>query len=99
MIAKGADRPPGYRDENFEICLFSATALYAIFDLFVRSFGYGHCVMSLSYSLYLAASIFLLRVQNSARIDMQGLSDLYRCMQALQQVSTVNTGMFWLTFR
>lgn len=70
-------------------CVTSATSIIAIFDLFCRTFTINHCVLSLSYSLYIAATIFLLQVQASPE-DQQALRKLSFCIQALNQAKFVN---------
>ena len=72
-------------------CVTSATAIIAIFDLFCRTFTINHCVLSLSYSVYIAATIFLLQVQ-AAPEDQQALRKLNFCIQALHQAKSVNPG-------
>ncbi|KAK2030405.1 fungal-specific transcription factor domain-containing protein [Colletotrichum zoysiae] len=70
-------------------CVTSATGIIAIFDLFCRSFGISHCVLSLSYSVYIAASIFLLQVQSSVE-DAQALRRLEYCVRILASVKRIN---------
>ncbi|KZL80088.1 fungal specific transcription factor [Colletotrichum incanum] len=70
-------------------CVVSATGIIAIFDLFCRSFGISHCVLSLSYSVYIAASIFLLQVQSSVE-DTQALRRLEYCVRILASVKRIN---------
>ncbi|GKT63896.1 fungal specific transcription factor [Colletotrichum tofieldiae] len=70
-------------------CVTSATGIIAIFDLFCRSFGISHCVLSLSYSVYIAASIFLLQVQSSVE-DTQALRRLEYCARILASVKRIN---------
>ncbi|KDN62282.1 putative fungal specific transcription factor domain-containing protein [Colletotrichum sublineola] len=70
-------------------CVRSATGIIAIFDLFCRSFGTTHCVLSLSYSVYIAASIFLLQVQSSVE-DVQALRRLEYCVCILASVKRIN---------
>ena len=72
-------------------CVTSATAIIAIFDLFCRTFTISHCVLSLSYSVYIAATIFLLQVQATPE-DQQAVRKLNFCVRALQQAKTVNPG-------
>ncbi|KAF6829546.1 C6 transcription factor [Colletotrichum musicola] len=70
-------------------CVTTATSIIAIFDLFCRSFGISHCVLSLSYSVYIAASIFLLQVQSSIE-DTQALRRLEYCVRILAAVKRIN---------
>ncbi|KAH7031533.1 fungal-specific transcription factor domain-containing protein [Microdochium trichocladiopsis] len=72
-----------------EQCVTSAVAISAVFDLFVRSFGYGHCILSLSYSVYIAVSIFLLQVQ-AHEGGNEALHRLLFCVDCLEQVKDVN---------
>lgn len=70
-------------------CVNSATAIIAIFELFCRTFGYRRCVLSLSYSVYIAASIFLLQVQANTE-DSLAFQRLKFCIFALDRVKLVN---------
>lgn len=72
-------------------CVTSATSIIAIFDLFCRTFTINHCVLSLSYSLYIAATIFLLQVQASPQ-DQNALRKLDFSIQALHRAKFVNPG-------
>lgn len=72
-------------------CVTSGTAIIAIFDLFCRTFTINHCVLSLSYSVYIAATIFLLQVQANPE-DQQARRKLNFCIQALDQAKYVNPG-------
>ncbi|PNY24320.1 Nitrogen assimilation transcription factor nit-4 [Tolypocladium capitatum] len=69
-------------------CVTSATAIIAIFDLFCRTFTMSYCVLSLAYSVYIAASIFLLQVQASP--DEQAMRKLNYCIQCLDQVKNIS---------
>ena len=72
-------------------CVTGATTILAIFDLFCRSFGMGQCDLSLSYSVYIAASIFLLQVQSNVE-DAQALRRLEYCVRNLAQIKQINPG-------
>lgn len=72
-------------------CVTGATTILAIFDLFCRSFGIGQCDLSLSYSVYIAASIFLLQVQSNVE-DAQAVRRLEYCVRTLTQIKRVNPG-------
>lgn len=72
-------------------CVSSATSIIFIFDLFCRTFGIGHCVLSLSYSVYIATSIFLIQIQSSID-DGAALRRLDYCVQMLAQVQSINPG-------
>lgn len=71
LFRRGYDQNPNSTADpsHFKECLASATAITAIFDLFCRTFGYGRVVLSLAYSLYTAASIFLLQIQATSSKD------------------------------
>jgi hypothetical protein len=73
-------------------CISSATAIITIFDLFRRTFGEDYCVLSLSYSVYTAASIFLLQIQASTYRDDQTLRRLQFCTGVLERVKIFNPG-------
>lgn len=70
-------------------CITSATSIISIFDLFCRTFGIRYCVLSLSYSVYIATSIFLLQVQSNPD-DSQALRRLEYCVRTLAQVQRIN---------
>lgn len=88
-------RPQAEDEEPYPIhsylveCVTSATSIIAIFDLFCRSFSHNYCVLSISYSVYIAASIFLLQVQ-AAPDDQQALRKLGFCIQNLDRVKSIN---------
>lgn len=82
-------------------CVSSATSIIAIFDLFCRSFGIYRSVLSLSYSVYIASSIFLLQVQAAAgatgiltdeqqQQQQPALRKLDFCIRALNRLKDVN---------
>ncbi|KAH8586683.1 fungal-specific transcription factor domain-containing protein [Bisporella sp. PMI_857] len=71
-------------------CISSAMSIIAIFDLFCRTFGHNYCVLSLSYSLYTAASIFLLQVQAAKHLNEQDLRRLEFCVIGLNKVKQAN---------
>jgi hypothetical protein len=66
-------------------CVNSATSIIAIFDLFCRTFGQSYCILSVSYSVYIAATIFLLQVQATPNND-QALRRLEFCIRSLDRV-------------
>ncbi|KFA72321.1 hypothetical protein S40288_02474 [Stachybotrys chartarum IBT 40288] len=70
-------------------CVTSATATLAIFDLFRRTFGMRYCVLSLAYSVYTAASVYLLQVQ-AASTDQQAIRRLSFCVQMLTHLKTIS---------
>ncbi|KAH9217762.1 fungal-specific transcription factor domain-containing protein [Leptodontidium sp. 2 PMI_412] len=73
-------------------CISSATSIIAIFDLFCRTFGDDYCILSLSYSVYTAASIFLLQVQAAASggQDEITMRRLGFCVAVLERVKGIN---------
>jgi hypothetical protein len=73
-------------------CISSAASIIAIFDLFCRTFGHSYCILSLSYSVYTAASIFLLQIQAATCQDDQTLRRLEFCIHALERVKISNPG-------
>ncbi|POR39119.1 Nitrogen assimilation transcription factor nit-4 [Tolypocladium paradoxum] len=73
-------------------CVTSATAIISIFDLFCRTFTMNYCVLSLAYSVYIAASIFLLQVQASPD-EQQAMRKLNYCIQSLDQVKNISPGI------
>ncbi|EKJ69868.1 hypothetical protein FPSE_09955 [Fusarium pseudograminearum CS3096] len=83
------DEGPHPMQNHLVECVKSATAIIAIFDLFCRTFTISHCVLSLSYSVYIAATIFLLQVQATPE-NQQAVRKLNFCVRALQQAKTVN---------
>jgi hypothetical protein len=83
------DEGPHPMQNHLVECVTSATAIIAIFDLFCRTFTINHCVLSLSYSVYIAATIFLLQVQATPE-NQQAVRKLNFCVRALQQAKTVN---------
>jgi hypothetical protein len=88
MLSRGAhSEAEGSRPAHHYLveCVASATATIAIFDLFRRTFGMDYCVLSQSYSVYIAASVFLLQVQASPN-DQQAMRRLNYCIQVLDHV-------------
>ncbi|PVH80486.1 fungal-specific transcription factor domain-containing protein [Cadophora sp. DSE1049] len=74
-------------------CISSATSIIAIFDLFCRTFGDDYCILSLSYSVYTAASIFLLQVQAATGPvvgEEMTVRRLEFCIRALERVGRIN---------
>ncbi|KAF4461830.1 nitrogen assimilation transcription factor nit-4 [Fusarium albosuccineum] len=88
QVHPGDDGPHPMQNHLVE-CVTSATSIIAIFDLFCRTFTINHCVLSLSYSVYIAATIFLLQVQASPN-DQQAVRKLNFCVHALHQAKFVN---------
>ena len=73
-------------------CLESATAVLSIYDLFVRSFGDGHVVLSQAYTIYTAASIFLLQVQATKDLHSSAMDHLKFCIDALERIKHTSPG-------
>lgn len=57
------DENPRQVQDYLVECVTSATSIIIIFDIFCRTFGSNYSVLSVSYYVYIAASIFLLQVQ------------------------------------
>ena len=74
-------------------CVCSATSIVTLFDFFCRSFGDGHIVLCLAYSVYTAASIFLLEIQAMGWAAPSTLERLSFCIEALKRVEKTNPGM------
>ncbi|GJN70202.1 hypothetical protein PLICBS_004255 [Purpureocillium lilacinum] len=93
---EGSAQIKGYLVE----CVTSATAIITIFDLFCRTFTMNYCVLSLAYSVYIAASIFLLQVQATSDTQ-QAMRKLNYCIQCLDQVKNfspvINSALNLLT--
>ncbi|EEH09662.1 conserved hypothetical protein [Histoplasma capsulatum G186AR] len=71
-------------------CVSSATSILALYDLFRRTFGDGHVLLSMAYSIYTAASIFLLEIQALRYASPQTLDKLRFCVAALNRVTMTN---------
>lgn len=73
-------------------CMSSATSIITLFDLYKRAFGDGHVVLSLAYSVYTAASIFLLEVQALGHAAPSTLERLAFCVGALDRLRVTSPG-------
>ncbi|KAL1957265.1 hypothetical protein VTO42DRAFT_6171 [Malbranchea cinnamomea] len=71
-------------------CLSSATSIIALYDLYRRTFGDAHVVLSVAYSLYTAASIFLLEIQALKYASTATIEKLRYCIVALGRVKNAN---------
>ncbi|KAJ5682765.1 hypothetical protein N7462_005930 [Penicillium macrosclerotiorum] len=71
-------------------CMASATTILSLFDLYCRTFGDSHVVLSLAYSIYTAASIFLLEIQALKYAAPGTLDKLKFCIFALERVKISN---------
>ncbi|KAF2020853.1 hypothetical protein BU24DRAFT_445995 [Aaosphaeria arxii CBS 175.79] len=67
-------------------CISSATAIVTLFKLYNHTFGEGHVVLSLAYTVYTAASIFLLEVQATGHAAPSTLERLSFCVEALNRL-------------
>jgi hypothetical protein len=68
----------------------SATSILSLFDLYRRTFGDNHVVLSLAYSIYTAASIFLLEIQALKYAAPGTLDKLKFCIFALERIKGSN---------
>lgn len=73
-------------------CMSSANTIIALFELYKRCFGDGHVVLSLAYSVYTAASIFLMEVQALRHAAPHTLERLSFCMGALDRLRVTSPG-------
>ncbi|KAJ5491293.1 hypothetical protein N7539_002860 [Penicillium diatomitis] len=71
-------------------CLASATSILSLFDLYRRTFGDNHVVLSLAYSIYTAASIFLLEIQALKYAAPGTLDKLKFCIATLERIKISN---------
>lgn len=74
-------------------CIASASSIVAIFDLFRRTFGDRHVVLSLAYSIYIASSIFLLNLQAANSPDEFSLRRMGVCVSSLEGIKDSTPGM------
>ncbi|KAL4873839.1 hypothetical protein BDV12DRAFT_182162 [Aspergillus spectabilis] len=75
-----------YDKSHLVHCMTSATAILSIFGMYRRTFGDNHIVLSIAYSVYTAASIFLLEIQALKYAAPGTLDKLKICILALEQV-------------
>lgn len=102
MLSRERSSADTNRAKHLLECVSSATSIIAIFDLFCKSFGIYRSVLSLSYSVYIASSIFLLQVQAAAGMSNGMLSEeeqqqqqpalrkLDFCIRALSRLKDIN---------
>lgn len=101
MLSRQCPSPTHDRAKHLLECVSSATSIIAIFDLFCKSFGIYRSVLSLSYSVYIASSIFLLQVQAAAgtagllteeqqQQQQPALRKLDFCIRALSRLKDIN---------
>ncbi|PYH92540.1 C6 transcription factor [Aspergillus ellipticus CBS 707.79] len=79
-----------YDKSHLVQCMTSATTILSLFDLYRRTFGDSHVVLSLAYSVYTAASIFLLEIQALKYAASGTLDKLKYCVYALERVKGSN---------
>lgn len=84
-----------YDKSHLVQCMGSATAILSLFDLYRRTFGDAHVVLSLAYSVYTAASIFLLEIQALKYAAPGTLDKLKFCVYALERVKNSNPGTLY----
>ena len=75
-------------------CISSATSIVALFGLYTRTFGEGHVVLALAYSMYTAASIFLLEIQAVGHGAPNTLERLSLCVHTLERLRKTSPGMW-----
>lgn len=101
MLSHERSSAQNNRAKHLLECVSSATSIIAIFDLFCKSFGIYRSVLSLSYSVYIASSIFLLQVQAAAgtsgvlseeqqQQQQPALRKLDFCIRALSRLKDIN---------
>ncbi|KAJ5161856.1 hypothetical protein N7492_007248 [Penicillium capsulatum] len=83
-------RQEPYDKSHLVQCMTSATTILSLFDLYRRTFGDAHVVLSLSYSIYTAASIFLLEIQALKYAAPGTVEKLKFCIFALERVKVSN---------
>lgn len=83
-------RQEAYDKSHLVQCMASATTILSLFDLYRRTFGDNHVVLSLAYSIYTAASIFLLEIQALKYAAPGTLDKLKFCISALERVKVSN---------
>lgn len=89
--AAAEDGRPVLKQHYLIKCVSAATSIILIFDLFCRTFGIGHCLLTLAYSVYTASSIFLLQIQTGTD-DGNALPRLEYCVRKLVQVQSLSPG-------
>jgi hypothetical protein len=82
-----------YDKSHLVHCITSATAILSIFGMYRRTFGDSHVVLSIAYSVYTAASIFLLEIQALKYAAPGTLDKLKFCILALERVKVSSPGM------
>ncbi|KAL4880947.1 fungal-specific transcription factor domain-containing protein [Aspergillus karnatakaensis] len=75
-----------YDKSHLVHCMTSATAILSILGMYRRTFGDSHIVLSIAYSVYTAASIFLLEIQALKYAAQGTLDKLNVCIFVLERV-------------
>lgn len=89
LCARGVSQElRGQLEHHVLECTSSANAIINIFDLYTRTFGMGFVMTALIYSLYAAASIFLLQIQAANQNPSGSTSRLKYCINALESVKS-----------
>ena len=88
FASKTSPRITAPNTSHLKECIKSATSIVAIYDLFCRTFSNRRVVLALAYSLYTAASIFLLQIQASTTPDERALKRMMFCTSALENVKS-----------
>ncbi|KAJ5883311.1 uncharacterized protein N7473_010197 [Penicillium subrubescens] len=83
-------RQEPYDKSHLVQCMASATSILSLFDLYRRTFGDNHVVLSQAYSIYTAASIFLLEIQALKYAAPGTLDKLKFCIFALERIKGSN---------
>lgn len=89
LYMRRSDRErPNAGTEHTAECMSSAISIVRLFELYRETFGDGHVVLIIGYSLYMAVSVFLLEAQASKEGSLapSTLSHLHFCVQALERV-------------
>jgi hypothetical protein len=73
-------------------CVRSASAIIVFFELLVRTFGYAHIGLSTSYTVYTAATIFLLQIQVLKHSQLKAEESLEYCLLALERLKVGTPG-------
>lgn len=77
---------------HLHYCVRSALAIIAIFELSLRWFGYEHVTTFQAYTVYTAASIFLLQIQAMKDLNTNALDNLRFCVDTLEKLTANSPG-------
>jgi hypothetical protein len=88
MLFESIPGPYGFGEDarHLKECITSANSIIALYDLFCRTFGDRRVILALAYSVYTAASIFLLQVQAADGLNEQATGRAMFCIEALQRI-------------